>query len=718
MTMPPSTYPSASPYAALSKYFAKLVRLRVITRNILKQLLYIEPRTTVNFSSVKFRNRHTNQVTLRLNNRGLVESDSESETDTDSEETSSGADQSAEYDVINGKISRQNALDLESHKSTSSVGSNASCNPFGYIRYYNTNKTDENSNDVRVVDCTHEIFEGVDKLKLKLDIKSEDPPVIKIMPDSSVDSNEEVPKKMPLCFMNQYSEESNNSSFDCGQPKPYMACEDLVNLDQNMAIETMGYEKFSRMNLMRHSCPTKFVANKFNDSSLTSVCTPGWYPYENVNTKTVCSDSSELENMPKVSSKYSKNDEQFIQSSSDYENNQNLKLPCELSTSESTSSDVSQDTVIKVILDPPPMFRNNDLAAQSNFEKHLLNSDKKIRRSMSKETFSKENSPSTSNRRIIESDPRKCVSCSFTNTTFNEYNKKCSCCERLQCHSPRSSDSGVAGSCNLASPEIPHRSDSLYSHCETRSLHETTYPKNLYNDYSMSTGEISKINYMKNRLISDLEAAKFEEQCPCTSPFSTPRTSENVTSRNLDSVTTSFVNSIPQSSMMADRSDNTPCLYRKPSRNNPTPRNVREAALHHGWSNPNISVIKLEKPSKHYHVRLIKDENEPVVMRSSRSTKVDSKPKLSKENSEASTSSRRTRSKSEDLAKKYSTVMSAQTERVLYRSDLYAHWWMKAKLPITVITSSGKDNYCTSTVFFCLAPFLQFFFHLSVLLSV
>lgn len=711
--MPPSTYPSASPYAALSKYFAKLIRLRIITRALLKELLYTQHGDSVDFSDVKYRHRHRSQMTLRINKHGgLDSSDSDSETDSDSEED--GSSSADEYFLIgpstdhnNGKMQRQNAMDKSSFSSEASGCSN---NAFDYKIYHNSASKESGLNEnSSPIDCTHEIFQGVDQLRREMSTDSNETyPKIRISKNpSSEDSGNTT--RAPLGTVLQYSECSDNSSFECGKSRAYMACEDLVNLDQNLIIETMGHKPYNNYNPMRQSCPTKFVANKFNVSSMTAVCTPGWqFSSEHALSKesdTSQDDKIVIRKSPSQTKRQSSCDcSDAIEHSISSEIIQNLAPPdYSISNSESTSSDMSQETVInKIIIDPPPMFRNdeniNSTPRISSFEKHLLNSDKILRKSTkSLEHSVKESSLPLAVMRMIDKTTvtRQCVSChipvSLPDCSPEQTN--CDCCNHSRCHTPRSSDSGVAGSCNLASPEFPHRIDSLYSHCDTQSLNEKAYNKSLHNDYSMSTGDLNRFNEGR---ISDLDAAKFEEQCPITSPFSTPRTSSqpiSITSENritgvLDSTETVVTHSCSQS--IPCPSQDKPKLYRKPSRHNTDPRNVRHI-FSHGYSTPNISV--LPKQSNHYHLRIYREEPSPSVRPSrQRAAEAPSASSRSPRN-EITRKEKRIRSKSEDLEKKYNF---SRAEHVIYRSDLYAHWWMKAKLPITVI-ASGKDIEFLST---------------------
>lgn len=204
-TFPPASYAPASPYCTLTKSFYRLVKERVITQRLLKTLLYSDYLKSTDTSGVK-RRQHKTEVVIR----------------TDSE-CDSSSDESEKV------LQRQNAVD-DSETETDTVSS------FGFVRYF-----DESTDSVIDHEAMPEIVE---------------PPK----------------EKLTLAVINQISE-SSGSSFET-TTRPYMACEDLVNIDETTEIELLSANRFVPKE--RHSMPTKFVGNKFNKSSMTMVYIPHW----------------------------------------------------------------------------------------------------------------------------------------------------------------------------------------------------------------------------------------------------------------------------------------------------------------------------------------------------------------------------------------------------------------------------------------------------------
>ncbi|VVD04768.1 unnamed protein product [Leptidea sinapis] len=652
VTLPPPTYPAASPYYSLTKYFARLVRKKVITRQMLRKLLH--ERTWVKaleLSGLPVKRRHRNHIKLKIGNDGTVDVDSDCSDSEESEresDTTDGCDTHSACDTepnSSSRVLRQNAIDSFGAKTISSSCSSWE-NSFGYVRYFDT------SNDLHLdlsqqnvnADCTKKLFDDIS-------------PFYNSLQKSSRNNNLNV----------QHSGSSENFGFE---GRNFMACEDLVNIDQNTQIGNSG--------------------NEDNDFQLTRRSFP------NCNLKT--------DGKPK---QWKSTDESYCRIEID---NEDAVMSDLLKVLDPPSPKYDKDYPDEpIILDPPPMFRNveDDLKVINvslnddiPFRKHSLNSDKKLRRSISKS--------------MVEAD-KKIINAHIERMSSQSDNqrdrKKCECCNRSLCPSPRSSDSGVAGSCNLASPELNvpeyvtagnnvNEADSHDNIDMTGSLH------NLINH--------ALIN--RKQTLSDIVAATFEEQCRCTSPFgSTARTScvTSVTSEvSLDvkdlsntDVRPTFVASPPVSSPKIKRTsvrynieryvpelklkpEVPPRIYRKPSTHLELPKNVRHPVPCQ-WSTLNIT--ERSKPSLHYHMRIYRENPENTENRLSRkdlSRNCDTQ--LNKQNNNAFKSPN-SRSRSEDLLKG-KNKSEADTGFMVYRSDLYAHWWMKAKLPITVVTDSGKDH--------------------------
>lgn len=172
------------------------------------------------------------------------------------------SDSDSESNSDKGRVQRQNAIANSSLSGgESSTDGSSSSNPFGYIRYYNPqtgSKTD--------IETKYESFIDYGEPISKPQIVSDVPKKPSLVLTSTA--------KLELLHK-QPSESSDASS--CIVPKPFGACEDLVNLDGNMVNDIPeGY-----VPLVRQSCPMKMVGNKFSSNSLTTIYIPTWSNSDN-----------------------------------------------------------------------------------------------------------------------------------------------------------------------------------------------------------------------------------------------------------------------------------------------------------------------------------------------------------------------------------------------------------------------------------------------------
>ncbi|XP_050361635.1 rho guanine nucleotide exchange factor 7 isoform X5 [Nymphalis io] len=145
VTLPPSSYPSASPYYSLTKYFARLVKKKVITRQMLRKLLHEKTwAKALELTGLPVRRRHKNLIKLKIENDGTIATDTEcSNSDRDSEDSDREIESysnlsSTDAEISSSsKITRQNALDSIGPRTISSSGSSWGSN-FGYVRYFDT----------------------------------------------------------------------------------------------------------------------------------------------------------------------------------------------------------------------------------------------------------------------------------------------------------------------------------------------------------------------------------------------------------------------------------------------------------------------------------------------------------------------------------------------------------------------------------------------------
>lgn len=625
ITLPPWFYPPTSPYSTLTKSFYRLVKEKVITHRLLKKLLYPE---YANFrledlEDLVVRRKHKTECFIRtesyLKKRGASSSCSDSESNADTDRTEGG-----------NNLQRQNAIVCENSGSDGSRESN----PFGFIRYFHpveSSTSEANS----FVDHGSDIIQP--KIHYSSDQETEDKPQVLEDP-SNLDARK-------LGNWNQISEESGNSSFDC-VTKPYMACEDLVNIDESTEMDNTINSASQYIPKTRHSLPTKFVANKFNKSSLTMVYIPSWQsnsdsnlaPSKNMDKRSTFSSEVNLK-ISSVSEPIAikiKSDEVDNNSDNDSTTTHSscLELPIclpvpdaivaellynsgpeteSLLKSDLTNSEpeVRQRSVIK----PPSMFRNQTIEDNNrlslrkstiSFNKHCLDSDKRSTRQLIH--------PQQKNK---TNSLRKCVSYHYMQlydgvNCSNIANQFCRCCTE-PCSSRRSSDSGMAGSCTLNSPDLALNNEDLPS-----------YPQR---------DVVS---------LSEIDACNFEAQCRCTSPFdSTPRTS-------CQASTSDHIVEIQDSTTSITSSTNSDCSPFE----TPCP-----------WESENQIYEKVMKMKCE-----VRQRREHLKKKLSRSC----------DNFQLSEASEESESEEEDTP--------------IYSSGLYAHWWLKAKLPNEVLKGILEES--------------------------
>lgn len=432
-----------------------------------------------------------------------------------------------------------------------------SSNPFGYIRYYNPqNETETETRYSSFIDYGEPIHSEARM----------------VQDDERQYQNREasvtVTSTAKVKLTHQISESSEASSHVA--PRTHLACEDLLNIDENLPVgQLMTTTRKVYVPTTRQSLPSKFVGNKFSESSLTTIEIPEWQSTSSDNQLNLAVHSSSI----------------------DVELNNTLTLPdrvvAELLYNLDAKSMDSDETVIK----PPTVFENDtqqkavSISLENiGFHKHSINSDKPKRRS--------------STDAVDRDDVRRCTSTHFIHMDGGRRG-----CVDFGYSSPRSSDSGMADSCTLNSP-----------------------------DFGVDHHRLSKM-----LSLSEMEARDFNSQCPCISPFgSTPRTSCDtpimMTGTRQDSASVSLASFELSLATSPITKVHSKLINVNP--NQETPRCCLEVAPH----------------------------------------------------------------KSKSLGCLSDTVVAAESERVsdekaeIFKSGLYAHWWLKAKIPARVVKGIYEET--------------------------
>lgn len=437
----------------LTAHFKKLVKEGLIGRNVVKFLLYAESMREIDRSEVKLRRRP----------RRVERSP------TDSSEKSN--------------LSRQDAFDRSDDDelvSSSDGGSSCTQTSFGFVRFQTGKKSTLTSGTdyetfidygEPIADCTKDIFDNcLKRQKSSISInRDSDGSFIAIRSKRETnelrDSLPMYSKPVKKVVLKTPSRDSvvhvSTARLDIGVKRSdmdeesnfekrftearHMACEDLVNLDDSLII----VNPLQKRTIVdeRHSMPTLFVGNRFNSSDMTEVYIPS-YKYKQDNA---------VINKPVKESPPS--------SASTTTHSSSMDLPAVVPVPDRMNVELlynfkptSPNQVKKDIIRPPTMFDTGDRISlpkeASPFNKHQLNSDKKI--IPTRQSVAKEYSPRRSN------SIKRCVSHQFLRLKYDlpksdelETSKKCACCSSSRCPSPRSSDSGVAGSCTISSPDAP-----------------------------------------------------------------------------------------------------------------------------------------------------------------------------------------------------------------------------------------------------------------------
>ncbi|XP_037904552.1 uncharacterized protein LOC119647598 isoform X1 [Hermetia illucens] len=481
VTLPPRHYPAAAPYAALTEYFKKLVRQGVLRRFIVKALLY--PESIRNISS-------TGSVTYR-----------QKKATAHLEYNKSGSSDRS-------RLSRQDAFEIPSDSGSDIESCDSS--PFGYIKFYTGKKSLDRDTEYETFIDYGSDCDLVDRRKQQthrssLEIKNlnrfeENPGNGKAQKDSMIigskavralekkgSSGESMKIHTSTARLNigqlkeQFSEQSNLPSFGGGISCNYVACENLADMDDEAAIKKTTEE--APVPDERRSMPTLFVGNRFNNSSMTEVYIPSWKDKNEMQMQSMDQDTS---SMSVLNPDDEDEEEEYLNDASLATHSSSIDLPAlvpapdqlsaELLYNFPSNDNVNQEYDFDTIIPPPAMFKNSADEAASRrlslrrdptvpFGNHSLNSDKRIVSKSDKRSSDETNNSSPNNN--PQSAVRRCISYQYlrlgtnpesNNQPDNERKRKpghCKCCESSQCPSPRSSDSGMAGSCTIASPDPP-----------------------------------------------------------------------------------------------------------------------------------------------------------------------------------------------------------------------------------------------------------------------
>ncbi|XP_017152654.2 uncharacterized protein LOC108162430 isoform X2 [Drosophila miranda] len=499
-TLPPSNYPPTAPYANLSAHFARLVRAGGLRSAIVKMLLYPQARQSIDLMRIALRKKRCHKAAAKLK-----------DLNGNGETGESGQSGQSE-------LERQDAIELptdsESFEDEFDDEYLHSCDsdPFEYVQFYQNKRNDSDSlwnstgtfvdhGGVSRRHCSSINLIKLDSLDAdevlaQNELKKESLVIgsraLRALARKSLNRNssvhtstatlelgaggsitrcvEEDPMLLPKFSLQQQS--SDASSMYAGRlGGAFTACENLASMPDDLSLtQGQGAQEapvpLPASPTERHSMPSIFVGNRFNLSKNTEVYVPTWKDRQDMQNQSV-------DGQP----------EDGVHSSS-------LDLPAACLT----APDKMQAELLYNFDDDLASLESPlQLQLQREtlpFQSHNLNSDKRVSHKSDSPSSGNPQRDSNQAARSIsttelcietaskkrEPDPersrdsiRRCISYQFLQMSNRppppnpprrdpdlHLHSKCRCCESSQCPSPRSSDSGMAGSCTIASPDPPN----------------------------------------------------------------------------------------------------------------------------------------------------------------------------------------------------------------------------------------------------------------------
>lgn len=494
ITYPSKSYPSTAPYSNLSIHFKHLVREGLMHRTIIKALLYPDFYTKININNVRLRRQMHAQSYRRRESIGSSRDLSPPNTESNEfhdDNTETGTSITSSIGFVRFYTDKNSKISSESHGTFVDHGPNAGAavdctrDIFAGYNDSNTNRMNETVPVIRDSDgsyvFSHENAESCD-IGTRDSLKYYSKPVKVVIDrnqscrtDSLIHTTtaELVLGNNGAVATNKGSptdDLSEMSGFHQRTIRANMACEDLVNLDDSMKIKNDKDDLCKKPSVTdeRHSMPNLFVGNRFNCSSLTEVYIPSYQDKREIQL-TIENDGGTQPQPIDVNNDDIRNSQlSTVTHSSSFDIPALMPAPDQLSTELLYNSEQpikSDGDSESFVIKPPSMFDGHRSLSRelSPFVKHAINSDKKV---ISRRP------PSTS-----QNKDKRCVSYHYINLQSDAADdmqlqrpnskvdgetrtpqmdvRKCGCCAVSPCHSPRSSDSGMAGSCTISSPDAP-----------------------------------------------------------------------------------------------------------------------------------------------------------------------------------------------------------------------------------------------------------------------
>ncbi|XP_017854255.1 uncharacterized protein LOC108607743 isoform X1 [Drosophila busckii] len=418
LTLPPSNYPPTAPYANLSAHFSRLVRHGRLRSAIVKLLLYPQARQSIDLKRIALRKKRCHKAAAKLLK-----------------------DFNDNVESTQSSLERQDAFELptdsESYEDDELLHS-CSSDPFEYVKFYeqSCNSTgtfvDYGQAKPRLSSSINLIkLDSVEEPQLKKESLVIGSRALRALARKSterlssvhtstatielggasitncIEEEEQLEQQVAPALQQQASDASSLYAARLGGT--FNACENLAIIKD----ETQPAAKpVPSSPTERHSMPSIFVGNRFNSSADTQVYVPSRRERQ------LQQQQQSLDAEEQV-----QQEQQQLHASS-------LDLPAACrSAPDQLQAELLYNYDGNLLAKPP---------ACSSAQEHSTRDS--MRRCISYQylQMNQSQAPSSAPPKGAAHDPCKCR-----------------CCESSQCPSPRSSDSGMAGSCTIASPDPP-----------------------------------------------------------------------------------------------------------------------------------------------------------------------------------------------------------------------------------------------------------------------
>uniref|UniRef100_A0A182MMV9 DH domain-containing protein n=1 Tax=Anopheles culicifacies TaxID=139723 RepID=A0A182MMV9_9DIPT len=551
----------------------------------------------------------------------------------------------------------------------------------------------------------------------------------------------------------QCSEQSQLSSFEHRPAHGRMACENLLNLDESMQIKHSLQQKTIAEE--RHSMPTYFVGNRFNNSSVTEIYIPSWKDERQAG------DGQGPTTTPNLTGNgVGSTDRNSVHSSS-------LDIPAIVPAPDPVTAELlynfptTATTCVSVGVDDRPMPDKNVLGClsreQSPFRKHSINSDKKLVLNPNHRRKDKDNSQDASKgseprlgqcaTEAPTSTARRCLSYQYVelsgkgNSTIpakmldsnnnlpggekgrcdkdvkarpeddtdhmsGGYHPTCPDCLEHKCrfcsfysrgHSPHSSDSGMAGSCTISSPDGPAKFSGdflLCDYAEQRTMDEDA--DHAQND--VVDGMLHERNTRED--VVDGVPPSASRRCSHSFALRQSRSSHNlgrfalVRESEFDYTDSGQYDHHANDQHPHDNSQSHSQRRQGSVKNKPTVATGDSASVE---MEPSEEANRYSLPREHAgHDRTVRSRSEDRMLSSFSSFDRDDdsseEPRLYSGRSrivvnlfDRSSAAAMQRVRTQSTVPPYG---ESTPDKITYKTGLYAHWWKKEKLPIFVVTSN------------------------------